>query len=63
MDDSLYKAVHTHNLRLKENVLRTKLRQNPSSTYQDWMEEIKKKKKLRWFSQPTENYRHCIFAL
>lgn len=63
MDNSLYKTMHTHNLRLKENILHTKLRQSPHSTYLDWMKEIKKTKKLRWFATPTENYRHCIFAL
>lgn len=63
MKDSLYSAMHSHNLRLKESILRTKLRQGPKATYQDWMKDIEKNKKLRWFAQPPEFYRHCIFAL
>lgn len=59
-DYSLFRAVQTHNLRLKENVLRSKLKLHPNSTWLDWITTVKKRKKLRWFTQGTENYNHCI---
>ncbi|KAK5645626.1 hypothetical protein RI129_004090 [Pyrocoelia pectoralis] len=57
---SVYKGVATHNLRLKENVTRTKMRLPPSATRNIWASQMKKQRKLRWFSKPTTDYIHCV---
>ncbi|XP_017778545.1 PREDICTED: sperm-tail PG-rich repeat-containing protein 2-like [Nicrophorus vespilloides] len=52
LDTSTYKAIGTHNLRLKENVMRAKLQLPPSKTRAAWMKERKKKKSLKAFYKP-----------
>ncbi|RZC38920.1 hypothetical protein BDFB_012668 [Asbolus verrucosus] len=48
-EDSTYKAWSTHNLKLKENVVRKKLRLAPRETRKQWTGLLKKRKLLRWF--------------
>ncbi|KAF5303019.1 hypothetical protein FQR65_LT08348 [Abscondita terminalis] len=60
--DSVYKGIGTHNLRLRENVMRTKLRLPPGATWARWHDQLQRKKKLRWFARPMSEYTHCITA-
>lgn len=59
IEDSFYKAVDTHNVRLQANVRRWKL---PRDTFDKWKGDLKKQKKLRWFVKPVEAYEHCRVA-
>ncbi|GJQ70544.1 hypothetical protein Trydic_g22945, partial [Trypoxylus dichotomus] len=49
-EDSVYKSYATHNLYLKENVLRQRLRLPPSKTWDCWYKQLKAKKKLKCFN-------------
>ncbi|KAK9732068.1 Sperm-tail PG-rich repeat [Popillia japonica] len=48
--DSVYKTYTTHNLRLKENVLRQKLRLPPNKTWESWYKQLKTKKRLKCYA-------------
>ncbi|XP_044267373.1 sperm-tail PG-rich repeat-containing protein 2-like [Tribolium madens] len=50
LEKSTYKAYDTHNLKLKENVLRKKLRTAPWDTRKHWCSVLKKQRLLNWFN-------------
>ncbi|XP_057671943.1 sperm-tail PG-rich repeat-containing protein 2-like [Diorhabda carinulata] len=55
----MYNAYKTHNLLLKEDVLKMSLRSHPKTTWAKWASELKKKKKMRWFVNEGKGYIHC----
>lgn len=58
--DSCWKARATHNVKLRENVeTRLKTKCKPK----DYCKNLNKKKALRWFVQPSADYKHCIFVM
>ncbi|XP_068903599.1 sperm-tail PG-rich repeat-containing protein 2-like [Tenebrio molitor] len=63
LEKSTYKAVDTHNLRLKENVLRKKLRTAPRDTRKRWMSIMKKKKLLKWFDVELDYEERMILLI
>ena len=59
----MYKAVDTHNLRLKENVLRKKLRLAPRETRKHWLKVMKKTKLLKWFDVELDFQERMILLI
>ncbi|KAG5888536.1 hypothetical protein JTB14_032706 [Gonioctena quinquepunctata] len=58
-NNSVNKAYTTHNLKLKENILGTKLRVAPKETREQWAAHLKKHHQMSWFVNDGKGYVHC----
>nr|XP_023024471.1 sperm-tail PG-rich repeat-containing protein 2-like [Leptinotarsa decemlineata] len=57
--NSVYKAYTTHNLKIRESILKKKLRYAPKETRERWASSLKKRQKMRWFVNDGRGYVHC----
>nr|CAI5863040.1 unnamed protein product [Callosobruchus analis] len=57
-DRSIYKAFTTQNIKLKEDVLKQKIKKHTNETYKKWATNLSKPKKMRWFveNDMKQNY-------
>nr|XP_022901360.1 sperm-tail PG-rich repeat-containing protein 2-like [Onthophagus taurus] len=52
---AIYKGIGTHNLHLRESVLRKRLRLPPCKTFEAWCKEIKKRRKLQCYKKEKDD--------
>lgn len=55
---AIYKTLDSHNITVKESILKKRLRKHPRETWENWAKTLKKNKQMRWFLTGDE-YTHC----